>query len=129
MRLLVLTICLSVFFIYKSFSRSYGLQFNSHEAFPEKRTSLELAPSDSLKFSDVVQLRFDMNFVQGHQIYFGYVLRIINDRQNIDIIYDESTTKFRLINDQSFSGISFYSFYCLLSTKVFTIIFVIQQSK
>ena len=129
MRLLVLTICLSVFFIYKSFSQSYGLQFNSHEAFPEKRTSLELAPSDSLKFSDVVQLRFDMNFVQGHQIYFGYVLRIINDRQNIDIIYDESTTKFRLINDQSFSGISFSLDSAHLFNNWNTISVVMQKSK
>src|SRR3982074_2182037 len=101
MRRVVLTICLAVFFIYNLSAQSYGLQFNSHESLAEKRTALELAPNDSLFFSENVRLDFDINFIPGHEIYFGYVLRIINGSENIDIIYDQSTSRFRIITGEN----------------------------
>lgn len=107
MRRLVFVICLAVCISMHSLAQSYGLQFNSHEAVPEKRTSLELVPGDSLRFHNEMQLDFDLNFIRGHEIYFGYVLRIINEHQNIDIIYDQPTSMFRLITGLKFSGISF----------------------
>lgn len=107
MRRVALTICFAVFFICNISAQSYGLQFNSHESLAEKRTALELTPNDSLFFSKDVKLSFDINFIPGHEIYFGYVLRIINDGENIDIIYDQSTSMFRIITGENFSGISF----------------------
>ncbi|MDH7460035.1 kelch repeat-containing protein [Chitinophagaceae bacterium 26-R-25] len=88
-------------------AQSYGLQFNSHESVLEKRTALILAPGDSLKFNKSVRLDFDLNFVGGHQVYFGYVVRILNDKQNIDVMFDQLGSKFKIVFGSRFSGISF----------------------
>jgi DNA-binding SARP family transcriptional activator len=84
------------------------LIFNSHEVVQEKRTSLDLSPDDSLCFTKNFKLEFDINFVPGRQIYFGYVVRIIgNDNQNIDLIYNQPSASFKVIVGENFSGISF----------------------
>ncbi len=129
MKRFVLTICFVVLLVYNLFAQSYGLRFYSHESLPEKRTALELAPLDSLKFAGDVKLVFDMNFVQGHEIYFGYVLRIINGRQNIDIIYDQPTAMFRVITGQKFSGISFSIDSAHLFNRWNTITVLMEPSK
>jgi hypothetical protein len=77
MRRFALTIWFAVLVIC-SFAQSYGLRFNGHESALEKRTSLVLAGTDSLKFPGACRLDFDMNFVRGYHIYFGYILCIIN---------------------------------------------------
>jgi hypothetical protein len=89
------------------------LIFNSHEVVQEKRTSLDLSPDDSLCFKKNFELQFDINFLPRHAIYFGYVVRIIafgnnaGSYQNIDLIYNQRTSRFQLIIGESFSGISF----------------------
>src|SRR6202034_4374843 len=94
------------------FAQSYGLVFRSHEVVQEKRTSLDLSPEDSLCFGKDFDLSFDINFLPRHEIYFGYIFRIIavgnggND-QNIDLIYNQRTGSFRVIIGENFSGISF----------------------
>jgi len=56
---------------------------------------------------------FDINFLPRHEIYFGYVVRIIalgnnaGSPQNIDLIYNQQTSTFKVIIGESFSGISF----------------------
>lgn len=86
---------------------SYGLAFNGHEAVAEKRTAFEIATDKPLCFSGIVRLEFDLNFVSYNHIYFGYILRIVNDNQNIDLIYDQKTSLFRVISGQHFFNISF----------------------
>ncbi|WP_170117620.1 Kelch repeat-containing protein [Chitinophaga ginsengisoli] len=86
---------------------SYGLAFNGHEAVAEKRTAFEIATEKPLCFSGTIRLEFDLNFVSYNHIYFGYILRIINDNQNIDLIYDQKTSLFRVISGQHFFNISF----------------------
>jgi hypothetical protein len=94
------------------FAQSYGLIFSSHEVVQEKRTSLDLSPDDSLCFSKEFELSFDISFLPRHEIYFGYIFRIVavgrdgND-QNIDLIYNQRTASFRVIIGENFSGISF----------------------
>src|SRR5580704_650405 len=94
------------------FAQSYGLVFRSHEVVQEKRTSLDLSPDDSLCFGKDFDLSFDINFLPRHEIYFGYIFRIIavgnggND-QNVDLIYNQATRSFRVIIGENFSGISF----------------------
>ena len=94
------------------FAQSYGLVFRSHEVVQEKRTSLDLSPDDSLCFGKNFDLSFDINFLPRHEIYFGYIFRIIavgnggND-QNVDLIYNQATRSFRVIIGENFSGISF----------------------
>lgn len=86
---------------------SYGLAFNGHEAVAEKRTAFEIATGKPLCFSGRVRLEFDLNFIAYNQIYFGYILRIVNDKQNIDLIYDQKAALFRVISGQHFFNISF----------------------
>ncbi|WP_044219443.1 Kelch repeat-containing protein [Chitinophaga pinensis] len=86
---------------------SYGLAFNGHEAVAEKRTSFEIGSGRPICLSGVVRLEFDLNFVSYNHIYFGYILRIINENQNIDLIYDQRASLFRIISGQKFFNISF----------------------
>jgi two-component SAPR family response regulator len=90
------------------YSQSYGLAFSSHETVLEKRTSLDIAPDDSICFSKNFELGFDINFLPGRKTYFGYILRIIsNGEHNVDLIYDQKTHSFKVINGENFSNISF----------------------
>jgi len=87
--------------------QSYGLAFNSHETVPEKRTDLELTPGDSLCFPGRLRIEFDMNLISGNQTYFGYILRVLNHGDNIDLIYDQKGRVFRITEGKTFCGISF----------------------
>jgi hypothetical protein len=108
MRRYIYSIAVILFFKISGFAQSYGLTFNSHEVVLEKRTSLDLSPDDSLCFAKNFELGFDISFLPRHQIYFGYVLRIIsNDNQNIDLIFNQKTSSFKIIAGENFSGISF----------------------
>ena len=101
-----------VLFQTRDLAQSYGLIFSSHEVVQEKRTSLDLTPEDSICFNHSFDLSFDLSFLPRHQIYFGYIFRIIaagkdgND-QNIDLIYNQRLYNFKIIVGENFSGISF----------------------
>jgi hypothetical protein len=101
-----------VLFQTRDLAQSYGLIFSSHEVVQEKRTSLDLTPDDSICFNHNFDLSFDLSFLPRHQIYFGYIFRIIaagkdgND-QNIDLIYNQRLYNFKIIVGENFSGISF----------------------
>jgi len=95
------------FLTFSGFAQSYGLAFSSHEVVQEKRTSLDLSPDDSLCFSKSFELGFDISFIPGREIYFGYVVRIIGGNQNIDLIYNQQSSSFKVIIGESFSGIGF----------------------
>ncbi len=68
-----------------------GLFFSSHEVIQDKRTSLNLSPSDPFKFPDGFSLEMDANFRKGDG-YYGYVFRIIGDNNtNIDLVSNLAT--------------------------------------
>jgi two-component SAPR family response regulator len=86
------------------YSQSYGLQFTSHEAIPEKRTSLNLTPGEPLCLKEDTQIFFDLKFVPGLNAYFGYVIRLITtDNQNIDIVSIDKFGNFNFVIGESFS--------------------------
>ena len=86
------------------YSQSYGLQFSSHEAIPEKRTSLNLTPGEALCFKEDTQISFDLKFLPGLNAYFGYVIRLITtDNQNIDLVSIDKTGNFNFVIGESFS--------------------------
>ena len=86
------------------YSQSYGLQFSSHEAIPEKRTSLHLTPGGALCFNEDTQISFDLKFLPGLNAYFGYVIRLITtDNQNIDLVSIDKTGNFNFVIGESFS--------------------------
>jgi two-component SAPR family response regulator len=108
MRRLINSIAIVLLVHVNCFAQTYGLTFSSHEAVLEKRTSLDLSPDDSLCFTKNFDLGVDINFLPYRQTYFGYVVRIINGNdQNIDLIYDQKTSLFKIIIGEKFSGISF----------------------
>src|ERR1700694_4610536 len=108
MRRYIYTSLIALSLTVSGFAQSYGLSFNSHEVVQEKRTSLDLSPDDSLCFSNNFELAFDISFLPFREIYFGYVLRIVgNNSQNIDLIYNQPFSTFKVIIGESFSGISF----------------------
>lgn len=89
-------------------SQAYGLQFSSHETVPEKRTSLVLTGKEPICFSKQLDLAFDLNFLDDHITYFGYIFRLINDKgQNIDLLYDQKSANFRVVAGENFTDISF----------------------
>ena len=86
------------------YSQSYGLQFSSHEAIPEKRTSLNLTPDEPLCLKEDTQIFFDLKFVPGLNGYFGYVIRVITTAdQNIDIVALGKFGNFNFVIGESFS--------------------------
>lgn len=88
-------------------AQAYGLTFSSHEVVPEKRTSLDMTGNEPVCFSQKLELSFDLSFVPDYVTYFGYVFRLINDKeQNIDLIYDQKTKTFRLVVAETFTTIN-----------------------
>jgi two-component SAPR family response regulator len=86
------------------YSQSYGLQFSSHEAIPEKRTSLNLTPGEPLCLKENTQISFELKFVPGFNAYFGYVIRLITtDNQNIDLVSIDKAGNFNFVIGESFS--------------------------
>lgn len=103
-------LCISVFLLLKSscLCQSYGLMFNSHEVVLEKRTSLDLSPGDSFCLAKNFDLSFDFSFLRNYAVYFGYVLRVITDKnENIDLIYNQPSATFKVVSGENFSAISF----------------------
>lgn len=93
-----------------SLAQSYGLGFDSYEVVQDKRTGLDLSPDNTFCFQHNFELSFDLSFLSDKKTYFGYVVRLIeNDRQNIDLIYDNSTETqhFKLVIGDKFAPFSF----------------------
>lgn len=87
MRFLIL-LFLTTFFRIGAFCQpelNSGLFFSSHEVIQEKRTSLNLSPSEPLKFPGGFVMEMEANFRRRDGLY-GYIFRIIgNDTLNIDL--------------------------------------------
>ena len=88
-------------------AQSFGLQFASRDADPERRTSLDLTPDQNLCDVKKLQLQFDLSFLPNDSTYFGYVFRVINDKkQNLDMLYEQSTKSFKIVLGDAYTGIS-----------------------
>lgn len=86
----------------------YGLAFASKRIAPEARTSLALFPENPLLADNSFSLAFDLSLASYYPSYFGYVFRIIDNKdQNIDLIFDVHTRSFNVVTGNEFSGISF----------------------
>ncbi|MCW3082516.1 hypothetical protein [Segetibacter sp.] len=98
---------LLLWFLFSSviaFEQSHGLQFSSHEVVPEKRTSLNLTPTEPLCLSADTEISFDFNFSPNYETYFGYIIRLItNDNRNIDIVYNQRLLNFNFVIGENFS--------------------------
>jgi DNA-binding SARP family transcriptional activator len=88
-------------------AQSYGLVFASREVVPEKRTSVDLTRDENICFSDKIALSFDIAFNPEFDTYFGYIFRIINDKnQNIDLLYDQHKREFKIIFLDAYTSVS-----------------------
>src|SRR6266581_4916114 len=81
-------VLLNIQFILPVNAQSYGLGFYSHEVVQDKRTTLDLS-LNNVPQKDNLEVSFDLSFIPNHEIYFGYILRLVgDDKQNIDLVYD-----------------------------------------
>lgn len=72
---------------YDAFSQDYGLAFNGQSYSLDERTGLNLSPNGFESFKDEFDITFDIKIDLMQKRFFGYVLRVINDKnQNIDLI-------------------------------------------
>jgi DNA-binding SARP family transcriptional activator len=91
---IVFWVFIVVIFNQNSYGQSYGLGFHSHEVVQEKRTSLDLSPEKTLCFKDNFEISFDLTFYPNRAVYFGYIIRIIeDDHRNIDLVYNAQALK------------------------------------
>jgi DNA-binding SARP family transcriptional activator len=105
MRGYICAILTLLFLTHTGHAQSYGLRFSSHEVEQEKRTSLNLTPSDDLCFKNDGEISFDLMFAQNMETYFGYVFRLITaDGQNMDLIYNQKFSNFNLIIGEMVAG-------------------------
>ena len=89
-------------------ARSQGLVFSSFEHVQEKRTSLNLTGNAPLCLDGSFGLSFNFTFFPDQRVYYGYVLRLINNHnQNIDLIYNHQAKKFNVIFGDVFADIGF----------------------
>lgn len=65
-----------------------GLGFSSHADLKENRTRLDLNPNHFFSFRGDFTISFSMMLRQNEPAYFGYIIRIIDDKnENTDLIY------------------------------------------
>ncbi|CAN5545881.1 hypothetical protein BH09BAC4_BH09BAC4_15710 [soil metagenome] len=85
-------------------AQSYGLRFAGQEEIQDNRTSLNLSPDKPLCLNGKVELTFDLSLVPNYTTYFGYIFRIIqNEKQNLDLLYDQKSKSFKIIVGERFS--------------------------
>ncbi|TDW96926.1 hypothetical protein [Dinghuibacter silviterrae] len=85
--------------------QSYGLRFSSHEVVQEKRTTLNITPTDNLCLRGDIDISFDLMLVPSMEVYFGYVFRLITaEHQNIDLVYNQRLRNFNLIIGDALRG-------------------------
>ncbi|GAB4039359.1 hypothetical protein GCM10028774_40500 [Spirosoma jeollabukense] len=85
-------------------AQSYGLRFVGQEEIQDNRTSLNLSPDNPLCLNGTVELSFDLSLAPNYTTYFGYIFRIIqNEKQNLDLLYDQKSKSFKIIIGERFS--------------------------
>lgn len=88
----------------RAFSQD-GLGFASHEVVQDKRTGLSLFPNNAFCTGENFELAFDLSFYPNQENYFGYIVRIINDKgKSVDLIYDQD---FRVVVGEKLSSLEF----------------------
>jgi DNA-binding SARP family transcriptional activator len=103
------TIIIILFIEDNSKGQTYGLAFSSHEVFQDRRTGLDLTPKP-LALNPDFDISFDLTFVPNCKVYFGYIVRIIeDDKRNIDLVYtvQKGTKHFNLIAGDKLTDINF----------------------
>jgi two-component SAPR family response regulator len=104
----ILIVLLLVVFNNYSWGQNYGLGFFSHEVQQDKRTFLNLSAEKDLCLSDNFTLTFDLSFEPHRSIYFGYILRLIeNNKRNYDLIYNTSKDEFNVVTGDSLCSTTF----------------------
>ncbi|WP_198174723.1 galactose oxidase [Spirosoma arboris] len=85
-------------------AQSYGLRFTGQEDIQDRRTTLDLTPEKPLCVDGNLEIAFDLSLVPNYRTYFGYIFRIIqDDKKNLDLIYDQKSTSFKIIIGERFS--------------------------
>jgi two-component SAPR family response regulator len=104
----ILVFSFAIIFNYHCLGQNYGLGFSSHEVHQDKRTTLNITSENELCFSENFDISFELSFVENRDVYFGYIVRIIDNKgRNYDLVYNTAKDHFNLIVGDSLSGVSF----------------------
>ncbi|MEO6522919.1 MAG: galactose oxidase [Mucilaginibacter sp.] len=104
---------LLAFCVQQTYSQNQGLRFSGqNNPIQDNRTSLDLSPDAPLCLKNDFELAFKINFLPNSKTYFGYIVRVIDNRsRNIDLMmYDPEGKKsknVRIIIGEKFSNIEF----------------------
>ncbi len=71
-------------------AQNYGLEFMGHEVFPDQRSSLVIGEKIPLSVKNDFSLSFDIRFKPEVISYFGYLLRIIDGENHLDLVFNSS---------------------------------------
>lgn len=108
---LLTALCLFIFLPSFPYAQQTGLRFSGQDAVLDRRTSLDLGAGTALCLGSDFEISFEMSFPPGQKDYFGYILRIINEKdQNVDLIHHTkrlSPRNFRVITEKQYSDIAF----------------------
>jgi len=97
-----------IFLLFYLPAKSQGLVFSSFEQVQEKRTSLVLNGKDPICMDGSFGLSFDFSFFPDRNVYYGYVVRLINNHhQNIDLIYNHREQQFSVVFGDVYTQLDF----------------------
>jgi two-component SAPR family response regulator len=94
-------------------AQNYGLRFlGQSEPVLDNRTSLDLSVDGTICADGDLELSFQLSFIAKSRSYFGYILRLVDERaQNIDLMLSDAdkpgVKQLRVIVGERFSNISF----------------------
>lgn len=109
--LLLTALCFFIFLPSFPYAQQTGLRFSGQDALLDRRTSLDLGAGTALCLGNDFEISFEMSFPPGQKDYFGYILRILDEKdQNVDLIHHTkrlSPRNFRVITGKQYSDIAF----------------------
>lgn len=83
----LIIICIVLYLPDKSVAQEYGLGFNGQNFSKDLRTGIDLSPRGYFSFDNEFELRFKMLLRPNANMYFGYIVRIIDNKdRNIDLV-------------------------------------------
>ncbi|NIG55923.1 hypothetical protein [Chitinophaga sp. Cy-1792] len=95
-------------FLFPATLQATGLVFNSYDQVQEKRTSLVLTSGTPICLEDKASLSFDFNFFPDRQVYYGYLVRLVNQHgQNIDLIYNDEHQQVAVVSGNTYTSLAF----------------------
>ena len=114
-------LCIVFYLPGKSFAQEYGLGFNGQNFSKDLRTGIDLSPKGYFSFNSEFELSFKMLLRPNANRYFGYIVRIIDNKdRNIDLVLNyrsNDSSTIDIVCGQKLTKISFNANIAKLCNK------------